>query len=321
MFIIFLIGLALKNTPLANYWLFAKTFVFAPQGKVEEFEGNTNFAVLGKGGVGHDAPDLTDTIIFVSISDENPSVIMISLPRDIWMTDLRAKLNSAYYWGNQKKDGGGIVLAKSSIEEVAGKPVHYGVVVDFEGFLKIIDALGGVTVDVERTFVDEHYPIAGKENDDCDDDPEFACRYETIKFEKGPQMMDAQTALKFVRSRNSKDEIEGTDLARAARQQKVLAAVKKEILDPALFAHPKKIITIWNVVKGSVETDIDIRAMAIVARRLLRAKDNIASYVVPEELLVVPPKSLKYDNLYVFIPKAGDSDFSQIHSWLNSVVK
>ena len=316
--VIFLFGLALKNTTLAQYWLFAKTFIFVPEGRIESFEGWTNIAVLGKGGGGHDAPDLTDTIIFASISNEQPSVTLVSLPRDIWMADLRAKLNSAYYWGNQKKAGGGIILAKSSIEEVVCNPVHYGVVINFDGFLKIIDALGGIEVAVERSFVDERFPVAGRENDECGGDPEFACRYETIEFKEGLQIMTGETALKFVRSRNSQDEVEGTDLARAARQQKVLAAIKKAALVPKLLLRPRKVLRVWTAAKASVETDLDTRAMAVVARRLLEARDNLNSYVVPEEFLVVPPKSLKYDNLYVFIPRA--EDFSEIHTWVKTIL-
>jgi len=142
-----------------------------------------NILILGKGGQGHEAPDLTDTVIFASLKHNDPTLALVSLSRDIWIPELRAKLNSAYYWGNQKQENGGQILAKSTVEQIVGKPIHYIVVVDFSGFKNIIDTLGGIEVEVERSFIDERYPISGREADDCGgDDPEFLCRFETVSF-------------------------------------------------------------------------------------------------------------------------------------------
>jgi LCP family protein required for cell wall assembly len=316
-FLFLFLGLFLKKTAIGYYGGLLSDYLFTPREKIESVDSRTNILILGKGGVGHEAPDLTDTIIFASISHRNPSIILISLPRDIWVPELRAKLNSTYYWGNQKQEGGGLVLAKSTVEEVLGQPVHYGVVIDFSGFVRIIDVLGGVEVDVERTFVDEKYPIPGRENDDCNGDPEYKCRYETIRFEEGPQLMDGDTALKFVRSRNAEGD-EGTDLARAARQQKVLLAVKNKILSRGIMFSPKKVLEIWRVLQESTETDIDASAGAILARRVFQARDKIISDLLPEGLLVNPPISPRYDNLYVFIPK--DGDWNNIHYWVRGVM-
>ena len=90
---------------------------------------------------------------------------------------------------------------------------------DFSSFKEIIDALGGVKIDVANSFTDDLYPIEGREEDLCDGDKEFKCRYETIHFEKGINYMDGTTALKYVRSRNG-DNNENTDIAREARRQK-----------------------------------------------------------------------------------------------------
>ncbi|MCH7640808.1 LCP family protein [Patescibacteria group bacterium] len=249
---------------------------------------------------------------------------MISLSRDIWIPEIRAKLNSTYYWGNQKQEGGGLVLAKSTIEKVVGVPVHYGVVVDFSGFTEIIDEMGGIEVDVERAFIDELYPIPGREEDECDGDPEYKCRYETVSFEEGVQAMDGETALKFVRSRNAEGD-EGTDFARAARQEKVLTATREVATSLRVLANPKKILAIISVLRKTVETDIDPSAAVILARRIFSAKENIYSEVLPEELLVNPPKSARYDNLYVFIPKGDPSTgsgqaWSEVHEWVGCVL-
>src|SRR3989344_7876927 len=185
------------------YFGLARDFIFTPGNKIESINNRTNILILGKGDVVHEAPDLTDTMIFVSVSHSSSSINLISLPRDIWIPELRTKLNSVYYWGNKKQPDGGLVLAEASVEEIVGQPVHYAVVVDFNGFKKIIDILGGIEIDVEMSFTDEKYPIPGRENDLCDGDKEYKCRYETIHFAQGKQVMSGETALKFVRSRNA----------------------------------------------------------------------------------------------------------------------
>lgn len=308
-----LISLMLGRLGVTSYVGLIGDFVFTPTQKIQTREDRTNILILGKGGEGHEAPDLTDTVIFASVTHVDPSLSLVSLPRDIWISELRAKLNSTYYWGNQKQEGGGLILSKSTVESIVGQPVHYGLVIDFSGFMKIVDVLGGIEVNVEREFVDEKYPITGKEDDDCDGDKEFKCRYETIHFERGMQTMDGKTALIFARSRNAEGD-EGTDLARETRQQKILAAIQAKTLSSKVLFSPQKVLSVWRVVRESVETDIDASTGAILARRLLQTRSQIESSILPEDLLINPPIQHKYDNLYVFVPKIGD--WSSIHAWI-----
>lgn len=315
--IIIVVLLILKQTPFAFYYELAKDFVFTPQNKVSSLNNRTNIIILGKGGPGHEAPDLTDTIIFLSLNIKTPSIFMVSLPRDIWLPDLRAKLNSVYYWGNEKESGGGLILTKSIVEEIVGQPVHYVLVIDFSGFKEIIDTLGGIDINVERSFTDNKYPIAGRENDLCDGDLEYNCRYETVIFESGWQHMEGDTALKFVRSRNAQGD-EGTDLARGARQEKVISAIKTKILSREILLSPKTLLKLKDTILKNIETDINPEAAAVLARSYVNSKGNTKSFVLPENLLDRPPYSPKFDNLYVFLPKKDDwNDWSDVHSWVN----
>lgn len=306
-----------RRTGMDVYFSLARTFIFTPADGIASSQGRTNILILGKGGEGHEAPDLTDTMIFASVSHDMRSTNLISLPRDIWITALRAKLNSVYYWGNKKEDGGGLVLAKASVEEIVGQPVHYVIVVDFSGFKKIIDVIGGIEVDIENTFTDEKYPIPGKEDDLCEGDTEFKCRYETVHFEKGLVHMNGDMALKFVRSRNAQGD-EGTDFARAARQERVISAIKKKLLSREILLSPKKLIAFKDAVLASVETDIDAKAAAILARWIIRSKDNVRTQVFPEEFLLRPSYSDEYDNLYVFVPKSGS--WQEVHVWVSCLL-
>ena len=278
-----------------NYGGVIKSFLYPPTDKV-------NILVLGKGGVGHEAPDLTDTIILTSISKKK--IVLVSLPRDIWVSEIRAKLNSAYFYGK-------LPLAKTSVERIAGVPVKYGVVIDFSGFKGMIDVLGGIEVDVKNSFIDEKYPVPGKENDTC-----LPCRYETIRFTQGKQIMNGETALKFVRSRNAEGD-EGTDIAREARQQQVIGAIRNKVLSPEVFLNLNTIIALRDAVYSSIETDMDTNTIAGLVRLFLSARNSIESKLIPDDLLENPPSSKKYDNQYVFIAKSGD--WSEVEKWIKEV--
>lgn len=130
--------------------------------------------------------------------------------------------------------------------------------------------------------------------------------------------MDGTTALKYVRSRNG-DNNENTDIAREARQQKVISAIKSKILSKSTLLNPFKLWKVWKVVRTSIETDMDFSLIAVLGREMLVIDGNIHSSVVPDRLLVNPPESQKYDYQYVFIPKAGN--WNDFQSWIKDLIK
>lgn len=320
--LIFLSFLIVKSANFHSFTNFSKivsNFIFAPKDRVKSSNGRVNILVMGIGGEGHTGPDLTDTMIVVSVPLNNSQLVTISIPRDIWIPEIRAKINSAYYWGNQKKEGGGLPLSKSTIESVLGIPIHYGLVLDFSAFEKIINDLDGVDVNVENAFTDNLYPIKGMENDLCDGDPQYLCRYETITFEKGIKHMDGATALKFVRSRYS-EGTEGTDIARETRQQKVIDATKAKALSPKVFLNVPKDVKIWKDIDSSLVRDISNESGAVVARKILKSKEKAQKYLIPESLLLNPPISNAYDRQYVFTPKLGNGRWEEINKWVGQIL-
>jgi LCP family protein required for cell wall assembly len=266
---------------------------------VRNYKGRTNILLLGVAGGNHSGRDLTDTIIFVSIDLKTADVLMVSLPRDIWSPTLQDKINSAYHYGETKKQGGGLVLAKSIAEEILGQPIHYAVVVDFEGFKDAVDTVGGLKVNVKEPFVDKKFPIQGKEDDKCDGDPDFGCRYETISFKKGVQIMDGKTALKYVRSRNAQGR-QGTDFARSQRQQQVLFAFREKATSLGILANPLKLKELYTQFGKTVETDAQLSELLVFAKVATKFKgksirritlDNGDEEQEREGWLYTPPKS------------------------------
>lgn len=276
------------------------------------FSGRTNFMFLGLAGADHAAGDLTDTILYAVVDHQSGNVLLLSLPRDIWLPALRAKLNSVYHYQ-------GLEGSKRAVTEILDQPVDYGLILNFNGLVEIIDVLGGVEVEVAKAFDDYRYPIPGKENDLCGGDQTFVCRYERLHFNAGKQLMDGQKALKFVRSRNADGE-EGSDFARSLRQQRLLLAIKNRVLSPKFWLNPKRTIQLVKVVNLNVKTDFPKEKYLDLLRIATRFRSlKIQTEVLNGERLVNPPPSKKlYDDQWVLIPKNGD--WSEIREYVKRLL-
>lgn len=323
--ILLLIVIFLFALPLylfRNYLRIGYKFLNPDYTKVEKQGKIVSILVLGKGGEGHTAPDLTDTIMNVFLNTESKKISLLPLPRDIWDQDLRAKLNTAYYWG-KKKGGNGLDLASESVNKITGIKPSYVAVVDFTLFKDLIDVIGGIEVDVEREFTDTKYPISGRENDTCGEEKlpiskrTYSCRYETITFKKGLQKMDGEIALKFVRSRNAQGD-EGTDIAREARQQKIIAGIKNKLSSQEVVLNPEKLNAIITTLVSKIETNIDMDTSIVLARMFAESKDNIQGLVIPENLLIASTNNPKYDRQYVFVSPTGN--WEKLQEWISQQI-
>ena len=220
---------------------------FHPSGMLGgETDDRVNILLLGIGGPGHDGPYLTDTIMIASVKPSTNQVALISIPRDL-LVNMPGfgphKINAANAFGESKTPGAGAAYATQVIEETFGTHIPYYVRVDFQAFERIIDTVGGVTVDVERTFVDTSYPLD-------------ELKYQTVSFTKGTQTLNGKNALIYSRSRHGNNN-EGSDFARAKRQQKILVAVKEKILSAETLMNPVRINEITDTLSTHVNTNIE----------------------------------------------------------------
>jgi LCP family protein required for cell wall assembly len=283
--------------------------------ELKSSSGRTNILLLGVGGGTHEGADLTDTMMVVSLNTTGQSASFVSIPRDIWSETLKDRVNSAYHYGEQKKEGGGLLLAKVVAEDVIGMPIHYSMLVDFSGFKEIIDLVGGIDVQITKGFIDHDYPIAGKEKDTCPGDPTNRCVYETIQFDVGVERMNGERALKYVRSRHAEGE-EGTDFARSRRQQDVIIALKDKLMQPMQWFSPSKGRELLGVVEKATESDMNLGEIASVGKRILKIDDTNIHKVSIDELLYSPPTSLY--GRYVLIPL---EDWDQVHTFIEEKLK
>lgn len=271
----------------------------------------------------------SDTILLASVDLMTKDTVLISLPRDLWVKvplggglDQYGKINAAYSLGHSLGyRGGGLALAKKVVEDHLGISVHYTLSIDFDGFKKIVDTLGGVMVNVENSFEDWSYPIEGRENDPCGGSGNYYCRFERIKFEKGFQFMDGSSALKFVRSRMGTND-EGNDFARARRQQRVMLAIRNKALTWQTLSDPIKVAGLVAGFGETVETDFDIQIYPQVYKLLSQVDlSRLRSFVLDPsagEGIIITPPAADYGGAYVLIPRK--KDWSEIQSYVREII-
>lgn len=309
--------------------------------KLKETDGRTNVLVLGSDQrtSGYQVGSmLTDTIILISLGKSTKDAVIISLPRDLWVQSQnggRMKINELYgsYGG---KEGTGSEEILQAVQAVLGVPVHYYAVINFALFEELITTLGGIDVPVETSFEDFEYPIEGKEMDTCGrSDKEitemeakdysypaiFPCRYEHLTFVKGLTKMDGELALKYSRSRHGNNG-EGTDFARAKRQQNVILAVKQKALSTQTLLDFTKIKSLFELYAKNVDTNVDLSSLRFFYTLGESVGFNTTRTLVLDDsseseqggLLYAPTDTTLYRGKYVLIPKTGD--YSQIHAYI-----
>ena len=266
-----------------------------------------NVLLLGQGGVEHEGPYLTDTIIIASYKPSTGQVAMISIPRDLQVESKelgKVKINAINAYGEvQGYPGGGSALVAKTIEDVFKIPIHYWIRVDFEAFKKIIDILGGIEVNIERSFTDYQYPAG--EN-----------KYKTVSFEKGLQTLNGERALEYVRSRHSAEE-EG-DFSRARRQQKLLLALKDKILSSSTYLRVDKIAAIYNELQKNVQTNAQIWEIPNFIRLYQKyGISDITTKILDDSPLGPFYSTIDENGAYILLPKI--SDFSEVQFIIKNI--
>lgn len=271
-----------------------------------------NILLTGMGGLGHDGPYLTDTIIIASIKPSTGEVAMISIPRDLgveipgygWR-----KINHANAFGEADRPGWGAAFATEIIEETFDIDIQYYIRVDFEAFTELIDEVGGLTINVDRSFRDPLFPAPNEQ-------------YQTVTFAAGTQTMDGERALMFARSRHGNNG-EGSDFARAARQQKVILALKEKILSFKTLTNPIRINSLMQSLDAHVTTNLEFSDI-IELVKLSRELDtgNIVRLVLdngvdgflqngfsPSGAFILEPKTGNFDKINEVIKNIFDTEY------------
>jgi anionic cell wall polymer biosynthesis LytR-Cps2A-Psr (LCP) family protein len=316
----------------------------------------TTFTILlmGYGGPGHEGAYLTDTMMLARIDTEKKKVLLISIPRDIWIQlptqsgkEFSSKINASYQAGlfrdkypdirgEYTGEEGAARLVKKVVGDIVGFEVEQIIAIDFDGFKQAVDTLGGVDVNVEKPFTDYEYPVTGKEDDLCGVSPDdtakleelekiatdspnlaYPCRYKVLNFEAGTQHMSGETALKFVRSRHSAQD--GGDFNRARRQQLFLQAVKGKVLNISFLP---KILPLLDSLENNIRTDIPLE----LTQKLLKQAPNSSEYEIHQIVLDTDNylvNDVSADRQYILSSKDGEGNWQtlqkDIQNYINDI--
>jgi len=284
-----------------------------------EGDGRINILMLGKGGDGHTAPDLTDTILIASIDPISKEAAIVSIPRDFYVkteTSGSMKINAVYATAKNKVLGGqqqsdqakkaeeaGFDAIEKTLETTLGLPIHYHVMVDFTGFKKAIDAVGGVDMDV-KTSLYENMRIDGKPY--------------TLNVKTGVQHFDGFRALAYSRSRHTSSR---GDFDRAERQRSILIALKSKVFSVGTLSNPVKVNELLNTFGSHVQTNFVLDEIT----RLYEIGKGIDGSKVESIGLADPPNNYlitsNVSGQSVVVPRAGTYNYKEIQNFLRNKLR
>ena len=200
-----------------------------------------NILVLGndaRPGTSEEQIARTDSIMIVSIDPVDKQVSLLSVPRDLYVTSPNygfVPVNTVVRNAEVYQPGSGVAEMIATLEDTFTIEIDAYVRVSFEGFEAVVDAIGGVTVDVPKHIIDYEYPT-----------PDYGIM--TIEFFPGEQKMDGQTALIYARTRHADD-----DYQRASRQQQVIDAVLTKLANPLNLRYMPQV---WRAIENHIETNL-----------------------------------------------------------------
>jgi LCP family protein required for cell wall assembly len=209
----------------------------------------------------------SDVLMLVTADPQRPRLGLLSIPRDLYVEIPgygQSRINTAHFWGERDGRGGGPDLAMETVAENFGVPVRHYLRVDFDGFRAVVDALGGIDVTVEERIVDNAFPTED---------------YGTTRIEipAGPQHMDGERALQYVRSRHG-----ASDFERTARQQQVMVALARRLAAPPTWP---RLPAVFRAVMRHVDTNLGAVEMVQVAVTAVRVgADGIEHRVIDRDM-------------------------------------
>ena len=269
--------------------------------------------VLGMTGEGYISPTLTDSILAARLNLDEKRGVAISLPRDLLVkipdSDRTTRINALYQLGLEEKSDDPTKLVKTKVEEITGFAIQRTLVIDLASLEQLVDALGGISVYIEKTIDDTRFPT-----------PEGG--YTIFRIEQGWQHLDGQTAANYVRTRHTSRG----DIDRIARQQQVAAALREKISGLHPLFDFKTILDVLNSLKGHLKTDIspdEIKYLWFHQRDFSERDVTFRSIDAFEKnsFLISKTQILGGERASVLVPRTGADNYNEIKDFIKSLIK
>jgi len=265
-------------------------------------DGRMNILLLGMRGANMPGGGLlADSIIVASFDTKNNKVAMISVPRDLYVqipnTNEHGKINAVYsHWESGGK-GQGIPKMEAMLQTITGLKIDHAIVINFAGFQKLIDAVGGVDVRMPKGFAETQQFVEGNE---CGG---------SFTLPIGTNHLNGEKALCYARAR-----VQTNDFDRSKRQQVILKALKDKMISLGTLADFGKVNNILNIIGDNVKTDMTPDEMKGFYEQYSNMKDaDIVQRMFENSekgLLKVPDASSGLG--YILFPIAGQDNYSQL---------
>lgn len=290
-----------------------------------EDEGRVNILVAGtsEDDPDHDGADLTDSIMLMSIDTRNNTGFTVSIPRDLWVDygescapGFQGKINAVYQCGNDIEfneagyAAGGMGLLEKVVSENFGIPIHYYGKINYTAFKDAVDAVGGITVNIDS---DDPRGIYDPNIQPKDGGP--------VRLQNGPQKLDGRTALGLARSRNVAGGygMARGDFDRTTYQRKMLLALKEKALSAGVISNPNKVGKLFDAAGDNVKTDFksnEVRRLYELAKQI--ENDKIESIdLAGEDLYLVTTGNVSGQSIVQ--PTAGLEDYSDIKLFFKKI--
>lgn len=246
----------------------------------------------------------TDTMMLLTLEPQTLQAGVLSIPRDLWVPIPgynQGRINTAHRLGEMYNyPGGGPALARETVEYNLGVPIQYYVRLNFQGFVDLVNLIGGIDIYVAEPINDLLYP-----------DHNYG--YEPLYIAAGQQHFDGEMALKYARTRHNSN-----DFDRARRQQQVLLAILERVtrLDMLPQLAPR-IGELYNIMEQSIATNLtldEVLALAGLAVKVDRAQIRFAvidqsyteDYITPDGAQVLIPLRERMRELRDYVFGAGE---------------
>ncbi|NTU84507.1 MAG: LCP family protein, partial [Chloroflexales bacterium] len=216
----------------------------------------------------------SDAIMVLRLEPARQRVALLSFPRDLLVNIPGvgySRINSATVYGDMYPDlGGGLELARATVSDLTGLPIHHVARADFNAFITAIDAIGGIDLVVESELYDPEYPT-------------MDYGYTVAHFLPGPQHLDGQTALMYARLRHA-----DSDYYRARRQQQVIQAIMQRVREQNVLGQVQMLADLSSALRDDIQTDLSLEQMLGVAWAFRNfSPDLVERYTLDENLTSV----------------------------------
>ncbi len=226
---------------------------------------SVNILVLGTDGRANEGfLSRTDSIMVVGVKPAQLRLSLFSIPRDIFIevpSFGSQRINTINVLAEQQQRGTGPNLVMEAISQDFTIPLNRYIRLDFNGFVQLVNSVGGITVDVEHTIIDDQYPTESG-------------GVEYVKFDIGVQQMDGERALIYARTRHADD-----DYHRAARQQQVISALLAKLVNPLRWP------SAMAALHSSVDTNLTLFDMYTIVVPALLNRGRYESLVVDRDYI------------------------------------